>query len=677
MAKNIVFCALICCLSTFTLAVPETEAPPVPEGYSSDAAVMAAILVGRLKLIDYKNITVPDNVEEILDIEYGTGGQRKLQLDLYLPKGRTKVGPAIIFIHGGAWKMGKRGDMKFYCLKFAEKGYVTATVTYRLLDEAPFPAAVQDVKCAIRWLRANAAQYKVDPKRIAVSGNSAGGHLSMMAGYSDEPSLEGSGGNNGVSSRFCAVVNFYGPTDLTTDYAKKQQDAQNFLGGKTFEEAPDAYKLASPLYHLTKDDPPTLIFQGTIDSLVPVAQADMLADKLKELGIDYVYERYDGWPHTMDLAESVNRRCVYQMEQFFNKHLSGKIEKPSAGHSVERTFRMGLTPFPHDMTLDGVIAAKRFVSENADIISIHIEGVPWLEAHTDKDINPKLLEDWQRHRDAKPPGGKVYLSLSPLNNGRSGIAGYRAERENLPLPEPFVGKALDDPVVIKAYLEYCRKAIRYFEPDYLTIGIEVNELFHNNRSEWEAYTRLHREVYEALKSENSDLPICASFTLHNMLNPDWKDRAEMLDEIKKLMSHNDLVAVSFYPFMAMLGSRMDDCLSWLSKEFDEFKKPYVFSETGQPAEPVVLELLGFTIPASPESQYRVLEKLLSFAGRHRLEFLIWYLPRDYDGLWEKIRADAPEFFGVWRDCGLLDGQGKERPAYGLWQTWFKLPLCQE
>ena len=321
MARNNLLWSVISCFCAFTLAVEATEVPPIPQGYADEQAVMSAILFGQIKLIDAKNISLPDNVEEILDIEYGTGGERKLQLDLYLPKGRTKATPAIIFIHGGAWKSGNRGDMKFYCVKFAEKGYVTATVTYRLTGEASFPAAVYDVKCAVRWLRANAAKYQVDSGSIVVSGNSAGGHLSMMIGYSDDPSLEGSGGNNNLSSRVCAVVNFYGPTDLTTDFARNQGVVKEFIGGKTFDEAPDTYQLASPLFNLTRDDPPTLIFHGTIDGTVPIGQADKLADKLKELRIDYVYERYDGWPHTMDLAEAVNRRCVYQMEQFFKKHI--------------------------------------------------------------------------------------------------------------------------------------------------------------------------------------------------------------------------------------------------------------------------------------------------------------------------------------------------------------------
>ncbi|MEJ2701378.1 MAG: alpha/beta hydrolase [Sedimentisphaerales bacterium] len=321
MHRNTLFSAVTFCLWTLALAVQGAEAPPIPKGFADEQAVRTAILLGQIKLIDAMNISTPDDIEEILGVEYGAGGQRKLQLDLYLPKGRTKPTPAIIFIHGGAWKSGKRSDMKFYCVKFAEKGYVTATVTYRLMDEAPFPAAVRDVKCAVRWLRANAVKYQVDPNRIAVSGNSAGGHLSLMIGYSDDPSLEGNGGNSTVSSRVSVVVDFYGPTDLTTDFARNQGLVQDFMGGKTFDEAPDMYKLASPLFHLTKDDPPTLIFHGTIDSTVPIAQADKLAEKLKELGIDYVYERYDGWPHVMDLAEAVNRRCVYQMEQFFKKNI--------------------------------------------------------------------------------------------------------------------------------------------------------------------------------------------------------------------------------------------------------------------------------------------------------------------------------------------------------------------
>ena len=144
----------------------------------------------------------------------------------------------------------------------------------------------------------------------------------MLVGYSSNPELEGTGGHQGVSSRVQVVVNLYGPTDLTTSYATSNGTVINFLGGKKIEEARRQYELASPITHVTKGDPPTLIFHGTIDDTVPIAQADKLAEKLKATRVPYRYDRLKGWPHTMDLAEVINRRCRRLMTEFFKKHLS-------------------------------------------------------------------------------------------------------------------------------------------------------------------------------------------------------------------------------------------------------------------------------------------------------------------------------------------------------------------
>ena len=128
----------------------------------------------------------------------------------------TQPVPAVLFLHGGAWKGGYRQIYHYYCTKFAEHGFVAATASYRFTGEAPFPAAVEDVKCAVRWLRANAEKRGIDPNKIGVAGGSAGGHLAMMIGYSsDVPELEGKGGHAETSSRVQAVVDLYGPTDLT------------------------------------------------------------------------------------------------------------------------------------------------------------------------------------------------------------------------------------------------------------------------------------------------------------------------------------------------------------------------------------------------------------------------------------------------------------------------------
>jgi len=306
--------------TTLLCAQPPASAPAAPKGYKSQAEVLAAIQRGDVKLINVF-LPVPDNVKVTPEIEYGRAGGKSLQLDLYEPKAPHPATPAIVLIHGGAWRGGKRSDYRYYCLRFAEQGYVVATISYRLVKEAPFPAAVQDAKCAVRWMRANAAKYHVDPNKIAVMGGSAGGHLAMMVGYTaDSPELEGDGGNPGVSSRVQAVINFYGPTDLTTPFARGNSVVVDFIG-KPYDEAPDQYKLASPLAHLRKGAPPTLTLHGTIDDVVPIDQADMLEKRLTELRIPHEYVRLEGWPHTMDLAEDVNRYCRWHIERFLARDL--------------------------------------------------------------------------------------------------------------------------------------------------------------------------------------------------------------------------------------------------------------------------------------------------------------------------------------------------------------------
>jgi acetyl esterase/lipase len=245
-------------------------------------------------------------------------------LDLYAPEKIEKPVPGLIFIHGGGWKSGSRTDYKYYTVRYAKRGYVVATISYRFSGEAPFPACVQDAKCAVRWMRANAAKYNVNPDKIAVIGGSAGGYLSMMVGYSsDVPELEGAGGYPGVSSRVQAVVDLYGPGDLFSEGARNVDVVKNFIG-KPYDQAPKLYEQASPITYVTKDDPPTLIFQGTVDDTVPVAQSDKVAAKLKEVGVPCEYEKFEGWPHTMDIVIDVNVRCQWFMNKFFDRYLKDK-----------------------------------------------------------------------------------------------------------------------------------------------------------------------------------------------------------------------------------------------------------------------------------------------------------------------------------------------------------------
>jgi acetyl esterase/lipase len=306
------------------------EPPAPPAGYPSSTAALLAIQIGTLKAVD-RNPPLPDDVELQTNVEYGKVGDRPLVLDLYSPKERKGTLPGLIFIHGGGWKGGKKDDYRVYGIHYAQRGYVVASVGYRLSGEALYPAAVNDVKCAVRWMRASAGKNGVDPDRLGAIGGSAGGHLSMMIGYSsDVPELDGDGGNAGVSSRVQAVVDIYGPVDLTTDFVRENQGAgsltRSFFGGSIDEKLP-LFQQASPINHLTKDDPPTLILHGTIDDVVPIDQGDMLAAKLTELQIPYVYDRLPGWPHAMDASVPVNERARWFMDRFLDRYLKDSNSK--------------------------------------------------------------------------------------------------------------------------------------------------------------------------------------------------------------------------------------------------------------------------------------------------------------------------------------------------------------
>lgn len=339
----------------------------------------------------------------------------------------------------------------------------------------------------------------------------------------------------------------------------------------------------------------------------------------------------------------------------------------------KRAFRMGFTPFPYDTTLEALVDGKRFLSQNADIIAQHMESVPWTEALENKPFHKNLTAEWQRRKDLLP-GARVYLGLSP---GRgNALSNYWGEKENLPVPAAFANKSFDDPDVKRAYLNYCERAVAFFRPDYLGIGIEVNELYGASPARWAAYVELHRHVYRELKRKHPRLRVFASFTLHNLLNhgASGKENTDMLRAFRQIMPCNDLVAVSFYPFLAGLSGDVDTSLAWLTRSFDAYDKPYAFVETGEAAEKLTFPKSGIVIAGTPARQRAYYEKLLRLAQTRRFAFVISYLYRDYDALWDKIQASSPEFFAAWRDCGLVDEKGVKRPACRVWESAFQTPF---
>jgi acetyl esterase/lipase len=260
------------------------------------------------------------------DIIYGKGGDVELKLDLARPaKGRGRF-PALIFMNGSWWGYYatiNRNQCSPQIREAAERGYVAVTVDHRKISvreddktKYPFPAQVYDVKCAVRWLRANAKKYKINPKRIGSVGWSSGGHLALMLGLTDpSEGLEGECGNLEYSSRVQAVVCMAGITECISlyDESSSRLPIEYLLGG-TPDEVPEQYKRASPLTYVSEDDPPVLTIQGDRDTSVPPKQAELLDAKMKEVGVS----------HTLILKKDEGHKSFYYDDavwDFFDSHL--------------------------------------------------------------------------------------------------------------------------------------------------------------------------------------------------------------------------------------------------------------------------------------------------------------------------------------------------------------------
>jgi acetyl esterase/lipase len=255
-------------------------------------------------------------------IEYANPDEQHLQLNLALPTQAAEKRPAVLCIHGGGFRAGKRERWDALCKQLADRGYVAATVTYRLAPKYQFPAAVHDVKAAVRWLRANADKYQIDPDRIGVVGDSAGGHLAQFLGVtSNVPQFEGEGGNAQQSSRVTCVVNYYGPSDFTKSYGKSVDAAEVlplWLGGDVTQER-RKHILASPLYWVTPAAAPTLLLHGTEDKYVNHEQAVWIHDRLQAAEVPVELVTLQGAGHGFKGEDAA--RAEKAMLDFFDKQL--------------------------------------------------------------------------------------------------------------------------------------------------------------------------------------------------------------------------------------------------------------------------------------------------------------------------------------------------------------------
>jgi acetyl esterase/lipase len=240
-------------------------------------------------------------IHELKAIPFAEVDGHRLLLDLYRPTSKGSV-PVIVWVHGGAWRRGSRDGVPIKAI--VSRGFAIASVDYRLSPVAKFPAQIHDIKAAIRFLRANAATYELDPDRITIAGASAGGHLAALAGVAG-PLLEGNvGEHDSESSRVSVIISFYGASNLQTILTQSTPHGLNvrvpalqlLLGGQP-AEVPDIARLASPVAHLDRSDPPLLLVHGDQDPQMPINQAHELHGGYKRIQRPVEFDVIHGAAH--------------------------------------------------------------------------------------------------------------------------------------------------------------------------------------------------------------------------------------------------------------------------------------------------------------------------------------------------------------------------------------------
>ena len=338
---------------------------------------------------------------------------------------------------------------------------------------------------------------------------------------------------------------------------------------------------------------------------------------------------------------------------------------------------LGFSTFPYDITGPAIENMYKLGRENGQIFVVQRDnGVAWKEALNNEPLPAKVLNEWsdfKRHRPANQP---FYLSIAPLDFDRKNLA---AACDGSSMPGSIKGAAFDSSAVKTAYLNYCRAAVKFFEPDYLNIGVEAGELAHRNPSKWPAFARLIDHVRSNLKEEFPDLQIGISFGLQSLMEPKAADLA------KPLVESCDFLGLSFYPYMsdfhekfgtAKLPSPPNEWTAPLEWVRSYTSKPIAICETGYNSTDISYSPAKVNLRGSQTMQAQYVKDLMRIANRDNYLFVIWYFPVDLD----RVLKSLPDGGGaaiLWEDNGLFDKDLNPKPAFAEWQRGLNGDIDEE
>lgn len=345
-----------------------------------------------------------------------------------------------------------------------------------------------------------------------------------------------------------------------------------------------------------------------------------------------------------------------------------------------RSYYLGFTPFPYDIsTIEAVEYVYDRIGADTDLIAHHFDnGIPWDEALIDGTFPSKVTEDWSYRKTHIPAGHKLYVAVTPISSMRNSLAPiWNSTGDNQPLTPPWNGYAFNHNDVKTAYLNYCRRAIGYFNPDYIAVGVEVNLLKHFTPSAWAAYLELHQSVYSALKADHPSLPVFVTLTGIDLVDglTAGVTHTDQMAALADIIDYTDYYAISFHPMLSNIPA--DEVIpdSVFQSIFSLSGKPACITETSYPAETLTMTAYDpdVVLTGSPEMQRDNFSQLLKNAQTYKLRFVVNFLVRDYDALW--VQLGSPEdILKAWRDTGFYDQDGNERPVLNVWRENLRLPV---
>jgi hypothetical protein len=309
-------------------------------------------------------------------------------------------------------------------------------------------------------------------------------------------------------------------------------------------------------------------------------------------------------------------------------------------------------------------------SELGDLYVVQLDnGVPWAEANDDAPFPQAVQRKWRDISVRAPSGRPVYLALEPLAEDRETLA---PPSEGSSLPRGMRGASFDDPAIIRAYTVYAQRAVRYFKPMFLNLGVENGELAHRRPGDWSAYVTLIEKVMAELRSEFPTLKMGISFGLQSLMQPATASRA------RRIVDLSDYVGLSFYPYMSSFQEKFG--LPALPPPPDQWRapldwvrsfttKPIAICETGYNTKDVDLPKWRIRMTGSDTLQADYVSDLGRYAARDRYLFVVYYLPVDIGALLDTLPEDRRAEGNMWRENGLLDGRLTPKPALDSWKSF--------